>query len=865
MSKKDFIERLSTSDRPARRTDTGEAPRRDEAGVTTKRVNRRVVRRRRTEEKAAPARRTSVEVEPPVVQTAAAPTPPPAPEPTPAPTPEPVVEAAPEPTPEPTPEPVVEAAPEPTPEPTPEPVAEAPVEAAPVEVAPEPTPEPAPEPVAEAKPEPAPAAETPAPEPVAAEAATPKGGRPDGPRFQGLGSAVIAPPPGYDPTNPDAYRSVVDRQQAAARQAPAPTPARRRRLADPAGGSDRAGRGGRGRTRAESPWDAFRRKAGRRRGRKSSGMSMPSPTPKAQKRKVKIDNVISVKQLAHELGVKAGIVIKQLMELGTMATVNEMLDFETAQFVAAEFEYGVENIGFREELVLEGEPEGEEDENAVWRPPVVTIMGHVDHGKTTLLDAIRNARVAAGEAGGITQHIGAYQVEQDGSPITFIDTPGHAAFTAMRARGANLTDIVILVVAADDGVQPQTAEAIAHAKAAGVPIIVAVNKCDRPGVNPDQVKTQLSEYELIPEEWGGETLFANVSALKRTGIDGLLEQINLQAEFLELKANPDLRAVGTVIEAKMERGRGPVATVLIQKGTIKKGEHVVIGSVFGKVRNMMDHKGKSLKSAGPSMPIEIFGLSGLPETGDSLTQVNSEKDARTLADHRAQAKRDAEMAKVRRQTADDLFAAGRAEKNESLALILKADVQGSLEALRSAIEAIDVDGAEVRIIHAGVGNITESDVTLASTDDLMLVGFNVKFDAKARKAADGQGVEANFYKVIYSALDAIRARMLGMLEPEYEKVFRGSAEVRATFDISRLGRIAGSYVLDGVIGRNHIAIVKRDGKQIWEGKVSTLKRFKDDVREVRKEYECGIGLDGFNEVEIGDIIEAYGLEEIARV
>jgi len=767
---------------------------------------------------------------------------------------------------------------------TPEPVvaAPAPVVAVPVEapVRPAPVAKPEPAPVAAAPPKaaaPAPTP-TPAPEPPASEPAE-RNVRAAG-RYAGLGSAVVVPPPGYDPTNPDAYRATVVRQQAERRAAAAPQQAApptelgttawrsgRRRVdaaapapvqapapSYPTDNSGNDGRPVRRQRRAGMEGQAFRRKTRR----KAVGPKKVSPAPKAQKRKIFIDNHISVAQLAKEMSLKATAIIRHLMEGGQMVRVNDMLDFETATLIAAEFDYECENVGFVEDNFLQ-HVEVEDDSVMQPRPPVVTIMGHVDHGKTTLLDAIRNTRVAHGEAGGITQHVGAYQVLCNGTPITFIDTPGHAAFSAMRARGAKVTDIVILVVAADDGVQPQTEEAIAHSKAAGVPIIVAVNKMDKPDVNPDTVKARLVEFGLNPEEWGGETLYAPVSALKGDGIDGLLEQILLQAEVLDLRANPDRHADGIVIEAKMERGRGAVASLLIQNGTLERGDFVVMGAAYGRVRAMHDDLGKQLKTAGPSTPVEIFGLSDLPEVGDTFSVVKSEKDAKRLAEHRSQSRRDAELSLTQRRTADDIFAAA-GPQNEILHVVIKADVQGSLEALKSSLLGINVDGTAVRVLHAGVGDISESDVNLVGSNGGLLIGFNVKIDAKARRCASDLGVEPAMFSVIYGAIDHVTALLSGMLEPEYEHVRQGSAEVRATFSISKIGTVAGLMVLDGKIARSHHAKVVRDGNIVWEGKVSTLKRFKDDVREVGTGYECGLVLDGFNDITAGDIVESYSLE-----
>ncbi|TVQ91708.1 MAG: translation initiation factor IF-2 [Deltaproteobacteria bacterium] len=859
MSNKDLIERVtrepgSTSSASRGGSSSGEPA----AATTTKRVSNKVVRRRtrrkrpqKDDEVEASAAAASPEDESSSASSAA-------PEPSPA---KPVKKDEPERS---TPEPVAEEAPSPSAEPEAppaEPVAAAPERpeppvAAEPEVAEAPASEPAvSESPAVAKPEPAPTPK--APEPIAAESAAPAT---EEPKFVGLGSAVVKPPPGYDPTNPNAWRRKVEAEQAAA----PPPPSRRRRVASGTGGQSRPGRSGRPgqvRGRAQLPGELLMRKR-RRRTKRGGGGGNVTVEMKAEKRKVRIDNVISVGQLAHEMGLKATVVIRHLMELGTMATVNEMLDLDTATLIAAEFNYEVENVGFQEDKLLQHFDVDEDEGEGEPRPAVVTIMGHVDHGKTTLLDAIRKARVAQGEAGGITQHIGAYQVDRDGELITFLDTPGHAAFSAMRARGAQVTDIVILVVAADDGVQPQTVEAINHAKASEVPIIVAVNKMDKAGVSAEPIMQALSQYDLLPEDWGGETQFVPVSALKGDGIDDLLDSILVQSELLELSAAVDRPAEGVVIEAKVERGRGPVATVLIQRGTLKKGDNVVLGAAFGRVRAMVDHRGKRIKEAGPSAPVEIFGISDVPSVGDVVTVVKNEKDARTVADHRADQKREAQFRRHTRRTADDLFAAAAADETETLYIVLKGDVQGSVEALRGALEAIEVDGTDLRILHAGVGNITESDVNLVVANDGLLLGFNVRIDANARKVADEHGVNAELYTVIYDILDRVEGAMKGMLEPEYEEVRKGSVEVRALFKISRIGTIAGCYVLDGKVGRNNKVRVLRDNQEIWGGSISTLKRFKDDVREVSAGYECGIALDGFNDLAEGDIFEVFAMEQV---
>ncbi len=869
MSKKDLLERVTRAPSEPGRARRGEeaAPTKEDA-VTT-RVGKRVVRRRRANEapEEAEAPPTRVLRRRAVLEPEADPEPMPEPEVVsePEPEPEPVAEVAPEPEPVPVVE-EVRPAPEPTPEPVPvpesEPVPEPVVEAPPVvEEVVAPAPEP-PAPAPEPEPEPVPMAAKPAPEPMAPVS------------FPGLGPAVVVPPPGYDPTNPMAYRR---RQEAAAAAAPKPAPAG----AGAGAGADAPGNTrGRRRVEHQDRQQEFRpsrrrrdvatpagpggraRPAKRRRG--VGGPKASSPAPKAQKRKVKVDNVISVRQLAMELGVKAPIVMRTLMDLGVMAKVTDMLDIDTASLVAQEYDYEVENVGFQEENFLETSPETEDEEGGEPRPPVVTIMGHVDHGKTTLLDSIRNARVAAGEAGGITQHIGAYQVDCNGNLITFIDTPGHEAFTAMRARGAEVTDIVVLVVAADDGVQPQTVEAIAHARAAGVPIVVAVNKMDKVGVNPEAIMSQLSEKGLVPEQWGGDTQYVPVSALKGDGIDDLLEALVLQSEVLELSAPEEGYAEGIVLEAKMEQGRGAVASLLVQRGTLQRGDHIVLGSAFGKVRALIDHRGKNIKKAGPSTPVEIFGLSELPEVGDSVNAVKSEKNARALAEHRGKAKREASMANTGPKNLEDLLAQGQAEDRERLLLILKADVGGTLQALKGAIENISVDGTEVRILHSAVGDVSESDVNMAASDGALIIGFNTKLDAKARKAAAQLGVEAEFYSVIYAVIDRIEAALKGMLAPVYELVRQGTVEVRALFKISKVGTIAGSYVIDGKVTRGNHVKVLRDGKEIFEGRVSGLKRFKDDVREVSAGYECGISLDGFNELAEGDLIETYAEELVEQ-
>ncbi len=681
------------------------------------------------------------------------------------------------------------------------------------------------------------------------------------PRYAGLGKAVVTPPPGYDPTNPLAFRRM---QEAERSVSPADRRANRRRVETPA--EDRtyqdlrspgAAPARRRRGSPAAPAGRMMERPVRAKRRSKGGPKQSSPAPKAQKRKIKVDNVISVGQLAHELGIKAPVVIRQLMDLGVMAQITQMLDTDTAALVASEFEYEVENVGFQEKHYLETEQAVAGEEGLTRRPPVVTIMGHVDHGKTTLLDAIRKARVAAGEAGGITQHIGAYQVETKDGTITFIDTPGHEAFTAMRARGAEVTDLVVLVVAADDGVQPQTLEALAHAQAAEVPIVVAVNKMDKPGAAAEPIMTRLSENGLSPEQWGGDTMFVPVSALRGEGLDDLLESILLQAEVLDLKANPELFAEGIVLEAKMERGRGAVATVLVQSGTLNRGDHVVLGSAYGKVRAILSHTGETLKDAGPSTPDELFGLSELPEVGDAVNAVKSEKNARALAEHRAAIRRAESITTVGPRTAEELYAHAQIEDREIFHIVLKADVGGSLQAIKSAIEKIQVPGAEARILLAGVGDVTESDVNLAVMNGARIIGFNVRVDPKARQAASMQGLEPEFYTVIYEVLDRVEKGLKGKLAPVYEQVRQGTVEVRQLFKISKVGTVAGSFVTEGKVARSHTVKVMREGGQVWEGKVLGVKRFKEDVREVTAGFECGVSLDGFDELKEGDILETY--------
>jgi translation initiation factor IF-2 len=599
----------------------------------------------------------------------------------------------------------------------------------------------------------------------------------------------------------------------------------------------------------------------RRQGRQSS--SGKKSTPVADKpREIEIPESITVKELAARMSVPATSIIKKLMSIGVMATVPQSISWEAAAAVAEDFGFVVKlpEIQTVDPLAdIEDPPEKRRQ-----RPPIVTIMGHVDHGKTTLLDAIRESKVTEEEAGGITQHIGAYQVRVEERKITFLDTPGHEAFTAMRSRGAQVTDIAVLVVAADDGVMPQTREAISHAQAADVPIIVAINKMDRPDANPDRVKQSLAELGLVPEEWGGDTVCVNISALRKEGIDDLLEMILLVADLRELKANPDRMARGTIIEAKLDKGRGPVATVLISNGTLRVGQAIVAGSVSGRVRAMTDATGKRVETAGPATPVEVVGLSDVPEAGDELVALADEKLARQVAAERQEEKRAAELRPSTPVSLDDLFERIKEGEVKELNMIIKADVQGSVEAVRQALERLSTDEVRVNVIHGAVGGITESDVTLAATSNAVIIGFNVRPDVNASRVAEWEKVDIRTYRVIYTAIDDIKAAMEGLLEPEYVEEVLGRAVVRATFRVPNVGVVAGSYVSDGKITRNAFVRLLRGNVVIHEGAISSLKRFKDDVREVAQGYECGIGLERFNDIKEGDEIEAYVLRAVKR-
>lgn len=587
--------------------------------------------------------------------------------------------------------------------------------------------------------------------------------------------------------------------------------------------------------------------------------------PKASKRVIKMSEVISVGDLARIMGVKAGEVIKKLMGLGMMATINQILDVDTATLVASEFDHQVENVAFDVESALEVEHQVEESETSLQpRPPVVTIMGHVDHGKTSLLDAIRSTNVTAQEAGGITQHIGAYHVQVDGRGVTFLDTPGHEAFTAMRARGAKVTDIVVLVVAADDGVMPQTVEAINHARAAEVPIIVAINKIDKPDANMERVKRGLSEYGLMSEEWGGDATFVPVSAKTKEGIPHLLEMLLLQADILELKANPDKLARGTIIEAKLDRGRGPVATVLVQEGTLRVGDSFVCGVFHGRVRAMIDDKGQKIEVAPPSSPVEILGLQGVPQAGDSFVALTDEAKARQVAEYRHGKQRESELVKTSKISLEDLYDQIKAGDVKELRVVLKADVHGSVEALTEAMNRLSNDEVKLRVIHGSVGGITESDVLLAAASNAIVIGFNVRPEVKGATLAAQEGVDVRLYTVIYEAIADLGAAMEGMLEPTYKEQIHGRVEVREVFNIQGVGTVAGCSVTDGKIQRSSLIRLLRDQVVVHEGKLASIKRFKDDVREVSAGYECGLALEGFQDIKKGDVIEAYERAPVIR-
>ena len=583
---------------------------------------------------------------------------------------------------------------------------------------------------------------------------------------------------------------------------------------------------------------------------------------KKQQLKVMIPDEINVGELAARMKKSAGEVIKRLIKLGVFASVSDVVDYDTAALVAMEFGCKVEKevvVTVEEKLIDDHEDSADE---LVGRAPVVVVMGHVDHGKTSLLDYIRHANVASGEAGGITQHIGAYTVEINGSPITFLDTPGHEAFTSMRARGAMVTDIAILVVAADDGIMPQTIESINHAKAAGIPLVVAINKMDTVGANPERIKQQLTEYDIVPEEWGGDTIVCPISAKTGEGIDNLLENLVILAEVQELKANPNRAAKGTVIEARLDKGRGPIMTVLVQNGTLKLGDIIIAGTAVGRVRTMINDKGVRITEAGPSVPVEISGMSEVPSAGDTFNAVADERMARELVEERKTQQKNAAFGSSKKVSLEDLFSQIQAGEMKTLNIIVKADVQGSAEAVKASLEKITNDEVCVKVIHSGVGAINESDVKLAATSGAIIVGFNVRPDNAARDSAARANVDMRMYRVIYDCINEIEAAMKGMLAPKFEEVIIGHAEVRETYKVSKVGTVTGCYVLDGKIQRGCSVRVLRDNIVIHEGELASLRRFKDDVKEVASGYECGMQVEKFNDIKVGDIIECFVMEQV---
>ena len=592
----------------------------------------------------------------------------------------------------------------------------------------------------------------------------------------------------------------------------------------------------------------------------AAGQKTQITVAKAIKRRIKIDDAIVLSDLAKRMGIKANEIIKTMMQMGSMATVNQTIDYDTAALIASEFNYEAERASFEEEAILKQETD--DPDKLMPRPPVVTIMGHVDHGKTSLLDAIRKTRISEMEAGGITQHIGAYHVSTDKGQIAFLDTPGHEAFTAMRARGAQITDIVVLVVAADDGVMPQTIEAINHAKAAKVPIIVAINKIDKANAEPEKVQRELAEKGLSPESWGGDTIYVNVSAKQVQGIDELLEMILLQAEVLELKANPDKLAAGHVVEAKIDSGRGAVATILVKEGTLRAGDPVVCGLHYGRIRAMLDDRGNPVESAGPSIPVEIVGLSGVPMAGDEFLALKDEKNAKQISEHRQQKQRSVELAHSSRLSLDKLFERLQEGEVKDLNLIIKADVQGSIEALNDSLTKLSNNEVKVKIVHSAIGTIAESDISLATVSNAIIIGFNVRPSPKVQSMASDENVDMRFYNVIYDVISDVKNAMVGMMASKFEEHVLGTAEVREVFQIPKVGNIAGCYVTDGKIERGQNLRLLRDGVVVFEGKNSSLRRFKDDVKEVQAGYECGIGIENFNDIKVGDTIDCYYLEEI---
>lgn len=595
---------------------------------------------------------------------------------------------------------------------------------------------------------------------------------------------------------------------------------------------------------------------------------MISNFPSKKEEKAIVDGVveyeegITVDELSQKIGQTPANVIKVLFMLGTMVTINSSLDDEQVELICMEYGLECKKIVPVSEVNFEYLEVVDDPKDLEPRPPVITIMGHVDHGKTTLLDHIRKSRVAEGEFGGITQHIGAYQVSVKGKKITFLDTPGHEAFTAMRARGAMITDIVIIVVAADDGVMPQTREAVDHALAAGVPIIVAINKIDKPGADPQRIMTEVSELGLMPEEWGGDVPYVNISAKQGIGIDELLETVTVVAELAELKANPKRMAYGSVIEGRLDKGRGPVATLLIQNGTLRSGNPIVVGATYGRVRQLVDDRGREIKAAGPATPVEITGLNDVPEAGDKFMVFETEREARHVGEERAQKKIEEERNSTSAMSLDDLFSQMKSGEVVDLNIIVKADVNGTAEAVKSSLEKIDVEGARVNVIRSTVGAISESDILLASASKAIIYGFNVRPDANVRRKADEEGVEIRLHQVIYKMVEEIEAAMKGMLAPEMEEVVTGQAEIRQIYKVSKVGNIAGCYVTDGSIKRDCGIRLIREGIIVYEGKLASLKRFKDDAKEVNQGYECGLTIENYNDIKEGDIVEGYVMQEV---
>jgi len=739
-------------------------------------------------------------------------------------------------------------------------------------------PEPEPEPIVEAA-VPAPVDEKPAEEEAASPTATGEASA------EGAASgAAIATP---SPTQAGVAASVTGKAPAKATPAPAPRDTR----GGGAGAGDAGGapdRKGKQRKRVREvvnlqEQEQFARQitsrgAGQRRvvttapravinprARRRDKLS-PKPTAAAveasKTRQVKVAGDISIGELSKQAGVKAPAIQGKLMALGIMVSVNQSIDFETVQKIAGEMGFEATDVGFKEETFLATTPSEVEDSgDATTRPPIVTVMGHVDHGKTSLLDAIRKTHVTESEAGGITQHVGAYQVTVGGHSLTFIDTPGHAAFTAMRARGAAVTDLVVLVIAATEGVMPQTVEAIEHAQAAGCPIVVAINKCDLPGADPEKARQRLTEHNLVPEDFGGDVICVNVSAKTGEGIDSLLEMLALQAEVLELKADVSKRASGVVLEARLDKGRGPVATIIVQDGTLKRGDSIVVGTDWGRVRQLQDDTGANIKQAGPSAPVQITGLSGIPMAGASFYAVENDRVAKQIVGHREDQARGQGPPPKPRLTLDEFYAQSAGEGPKELAVVLKADVQGTCEAARDALEKLSTDAVKLRVVSSSVGAIVENDINLASASGTIVLGFNVRPDPAARRLSDSDGVEIRTYSIIMELLDDVKAAMAGLLPPIISEKMLGRAEIRETFTIPKLGTIAGSYVLEGKLVRNAHCRVVRDGVQLYTGTVGSLRRFKDDVKEVINGMECGIGIATYNDIKVGDIIEAFDLEE----